>query len=732
MNFFFVLLISITKIHSQLLNGTTFQCSSSFRISSKMLCDGYADCLNGRDELFDECNRSQCEFKCNSNECTLNKYRCDGIDHCIDGSDEINCNIEDEKRSNCNPKTQYKCSSSLDNNHECISLSKMCDSIRDCFDGSDEWPIFCMKYKCNQVNQFKCEWNGACLNLNQTCDGINDCGDNSDEIGCIDSITNDTQTNFHCAFKCTADDICLNEAQLCDHHYDCADGEDERICNYTLCSNRLNLCGNDLNTICRVKPFGKYECNCKKGFLFDEEHKICRDLNECEHNICPQICINTFGSYICECNNGYQYKHGQCLLANDTNYFSNELIFLYTDQNRLFRYDYRENLTELQFQFDSVNYMISNFDFSYEQELILFHEIQTNSIFIYSDAKQIAKFYFNLTENFSNDNTTLNLAYDWINCNLYFTKNSSLYVLGPINYESQTFIWKLLLKDIFEIRSLIVSPLNKLLFWIDWAYGSIESTTLDGDNRHVILKDLNHPYALNLDSASNRLYWFETGQDGLFTCDVHGNNFYSVFIKLPQKPLQMTIYEGTVYFIYDSKINKLNVSTNFKKVLIKKDMNRLIQLNGSNKLRVTNRLSQPATKAWCNCGKCLCLPHGSIMNKNFSCICNDSINNINYTLVIQRWNARINDISTRLTLTLIIFIVVALFAFSIQVVIRKLIYRKKLIEFRAIYKCRLIKNDCEIEVEPEITQDTKDLKSHATSTYALHEADQNIYETPDL
>jgi hypothetical protein len=142
-------------------------------------------------------------------------------------------------------------------------------------DGSDEWPSLCLNRSCEKFNEkyFKCEWNGACLPEVKVCNGFDDCGDFSDERNCS-SVNTTQETNFHCSFKCPKGN-CLHDQQLCDRHNDCENGEDEKMCNFTLCSSTMQSCGQDANSICIVKPFNYYSCECKSGFKYDEQSKAC-------------------------------------------------------------------------------------------------------------------------------------------------------------------------------------------------------------------------------------------------------------------------------------------------------------------------------------------------------------------------------------------------------------------------------------------------------------------------
>ena len=249
-----------------------------------------SDCLTGRDELYGLCEKDKCEFKCNNNQCTLNRYRCDGINQCIDGSDEIGCSSTNKKLQ-CDSVNEFTC---ISNSHmliECIDISKKCDAVRNCMDGSDEWPSFCLSRKCTQ-NEFKCEWNGACISNNLTCNGFPECADHSDERFCSNIIdqNNDATTanstedyenpeansNFHCAFKC-ADSTCLFAYQVCNYANDCPDGEDEKICNFVHCDNEQgSICGSDPKSVCSTLPYDEYKCDCKLGYEFDNELKICK------------------------------------------------------------------------------------------------------------------------------------------------------------------------------------------------------------------------------------------------------------------------------------------------------------------------------------------------------------------------------------------------------------------------------------------------------------------------
>lgn len=100
---------------------------------------------------------------------------------------------------------------------------------------------------------------------------------------------------------------------------------------------------------------------------------------------------------------------------------------------------------------------------------------------------------------------TIFLAFDWVHGNLYFNANNSIYVMGPVGWGSEGSIKIQLVRNVFEVASLVVSPTHKTIIWADWAFGTLESANLDGTDRKIILRDLDHPMSLNIGKKSSFL-----------------------------------------------------------------------------------------------------------------------------------------------------------------------------------------------------------------------------------
>ena len=142
---------------------------------SAYVCDGYSDCVNGRDEAECQGQDSLSSFQAWVNKRLDVKY----IKRWLNMSQEacatqcLNAKDFTCRSFNYN-KIKRLCTLSEDN----IGSSGMLEND----DVEQHWDYFERKDEqiaCNST----CS-NGKCLNQALICDGKNDCGDNSDEISC--------------------------------------------------------------------------------------------------------------------------------------------------------------------------------------------------------------------------------------------------------------------------------------------------------------------------------------------------------------------------------------------------------------------------------------------------------------------------------------------------------------------------------------------------------------------
>lgn len=457
------------------------------------VCDGEADCIDSEDESIDQgCSIingcSALSFRCQNGQCIDPSFVCDGVPDCTDESDEHD-HCSDVVEANC-AKDEYKC-----HNLKCISMTNVCDLKDDCGDNSDEHHENCKNstFLCGGPNLWRC-LNGVCISESQMCNGMDDCGDYSDEKSCG-----------------------INECALLD-----------------------NLCAHK----CEDRKIG-FECTCDTGYKVDsEDHRLCRDIDECLDRPCDHICINRDGSYKCECHKNFVLKndHHSCKLLSE---HPAKLVF----SNR---YYIRE--LDLSGRMNLLIHNLSNavaLDYDWESQCYFWSDVT-------SQVSSIKKYCIKENKTTALHNHTVQnpdgLAIDWVGKNLYWC-DKVLDTIEVSNLDGK-FRRVLLNKGLQEPRAIVLDPYKRYLYWTDWGDSPhIGKAGMDGSNETIIVnKGLGWPNALTISFETDELFWGDAREDYIAVSDLDGKNIKIILSREKNSLLNLhhifalAVWENRIYW----------------------------------------------------------------------------------------------------------------------------------------------------------------------------------------
>uniref|UniRef100_A0A8C9WIZ8 Growth arrest-specific 6 n=1 Tax=Scleropages formosus TaxID=113540 RepID=A0A8C9WIZ8_SCLFO len=195
---------------------------------------------------------------------------------------EERCSFEEAREVFENdPETEYFYPKYLD----CVNKFGDWEKRQDLITCVHNIPDQCSPPPCNPRGTVRCEdkkgdfhchcftgWTGA------TCEkDINECSNNN---GGCEHLCNNTLGSYRCS--------CQQGYVLADRHL-CRDVDE--------CTDDPGVCG----TAQCINLIGSYQCLCEEGYVYDNVSKSCKDVDECEMQMCSEECVNTPGSFSCFC-----------------------------------------------------------------------------------------------------------------------------------------------------------------------------------------------------------------------------------------------------------------------------------------------------------------------------------------------------------------------------------------------------------------------------------------------
>lgn len=581
------------------------RCEQRRRLSSVVFCLSFSGILFASTSASDDplvCPEDETACADNSG-CFSQGDVCDNIPICFDRTDERNCS------KSCSDDEFY-----CEVDDECYALFYKCDGEMDCSDGSDE--ELCNNVTCTLKGEFMCVSDKTCIVGSLRCDGKIHCQDASDEKDC-DEVPTDS-SDCGSGFDCLKDGTqCIPVIKLCDGHKDCPKGEDEFDPSCT--SNSTSSC--DVNRggcdhKCVENEHG-HHCECDEGYKLSYDHKVCDDVDECEHHACSHECHNHDGGYECTCRTGYRLTSDLqgCLADGD------EPELWVTNGSSLVQY----KLRSLDRKITNLGGPLHGLTYGHRSGRIFWIDSLRKVIYWSNkDADGPPEILIDTMKD-----VPVALAYDWVHNNLYWADAGRHVKIEVVTLEHK---WRAVIvapPDVDHPKAMIVDPRSDEGY-IYWAQGGINPVIrragLDGKDPETIVGfDVASVHALALDVVDNRLFWVDSKLNILESYGLHSNDrdILATFVEYPKLPTGVDVFEDYVYWA-DAEAKSVYKTIKFRTEGDAPKITTVLEhLTTPKTVEIYHKMKQPEGDSYCgeNNGGCshICLPSPQYVK--FRCVC---------------------------------------------------------------------------------------------------------------
>lgn len=263
---------------------------------------------------------------------------------------------------------------------------------------------------------------------------------------------------------------------------------------------------------------------------------IRQDTNECDrYGVCSQGCVNTVGSYYCTCAKNFVLKRDNKTCAS----LGVEPLLVYSTQKRIKTIGIHSRVAQM------VQKTKQAIGVTFDGQDFYWTEIAEGREAIVRYKPSMKRKEGILTAGLEQPE---DLAVDWLTGNIYFTDSSRSHVAVCTN--TGYFCTQLVYHEAMERpRAIVLHPADSLMFWTDWGkIPHIGAAYMDGSAPKVLIDGVVWPNGLALDWPNGRIYWTDAKGSTIESATISGKDRRVVLRDIARHPFSLAIMENRIYW----------------------------------------------------------------------------------------------------------------------------------------------------------------------------------------
>lgn len=140
------------------------------------------------------------------------------------------------------------------------------------------------------------------------------------------------------------------------------------------------------------------------------------------------------------------------------------------------------------------------------------------------------------------------LAIDWLTGNIYFTdaSRSHVAVCSSDGFHCTQLVQLAIMEN---PRGIVLHPSESLMFWTDWGTNShIGVAFMDGSEPKVLINNVLLPNGLALDWPNARIYWVDAQLQTIESATITGKDRRIVLEDIVKHPFGLAVFESRLYW----------------------------------------------------------------------------------------------------------------------------------------------------------------------------------------